>query len=120
MNAPRGCGPPLSCWAMRLEEMGVVGNCQFSASIDRGGSVDAGIWEFRNGDRVQAFSTLMCWAAADRATSMHLRSLMDARLSRAKSNNLVNAMASFAPPAPSQSSLPQANQGAHVHLRNGG
>jgi GH15 family glucan-1,4-alpha-glucosidase len=30
------------------------------------GKPDAGIWEFRNGDRVQTFSTLMCWAAADR------------------------------------------------------
>ncbi len=30
------------------------------------GEPDAGIWEFRNGDRVQTFSALMCWAAADR------------------------------------------------------
>ncbi|MCC6747459.1 MAG: glycoside hydrolase family 15 protein [Deltaproteobacteria bacterium] len=30
------------------------------------GQPDAGIWEYRSGWRPQTFSTLMCWAAADR------------------------------------------------------
>ena len=30
------------------------------------GTPDAGIWEFRQGWKPQTFSTLMCWAAADR------------------------------------------------------
>jgi GH15 family glucan-1,4-alpha-glucosidase len=30
------------------------------------GTPDAGIWEFRNGWKTQTFSSLMCWAAADR------------------------------------------------------
>jgi len=30
------------------------------------GQPDAGIWEYREGFRPQTFSTLMCWAAADR------------------------------------------------------
>ncbi|MBI5545874.1 MAG: glycoside hydrolase family 15 protein [Deltaproteobacteria bacterium] len=37
------------------------------------GKPDAGIWEFRNGDRPQTFSSLMCWAAADRLAAVAAR-----------------------------------------------
>ncbi|MGC4116118.1 MAG: glycoside hydrolase family 15 protein [Myxococcales bacterium] len=37
------------------------------------GKPDAGIWEFRNGDRPQTFSSLMCWAAADRVARVVAR-----------------------------------------------
>jgi GH15 family glucan-1,4-alpha-glucosidase len=37
------------------------------------GTPDAGIWEFRTGSRPQTFSSLMCWAAADRMASVTLR-----------------------------------------------
>ncbi|MFO0712939.1 MAG: glycoside hydrolase family 15 protein [Sandaracinus sp.] len=36
-------------------------------AIQVAGQPDAGIWEYRNAWRPQTFSTLMCWAAADRA-----------------------------------------------------
>jgi GH15 family glucan-1,4-alpha-glucosidase len=39
------------------------------------GTPDAGIWEFRNGARPQTFSTLMCWAAADRMALVAARHL---------------------------------------------
>jgi GH15 family glucan-1,4-alpha-glucosidase len=39
-------------------------------AISVAGKPDAGIWEFRNGDRPQTFSSLMCWAAADRVASV--------------------------------------------------
>jgi GH15 family glucan-1,4-alpha-glucosidase len=35
-------------------------------AIEVAGRPDAGIWEYRRGWRPQTFSTLMCWAAADR------------------------------------------------------
>jgi GH15 family glucan-1,4-alpha-glucosidase len=38
------------------------------------GTPDAGIWEFRSGPRTQTFSSLMCWAAADRMASVAARS----------------------------------------------
>jgi GH15 family glucan-1,4-alpha-glucosidase len=37
------------------------------------GTPDAGIWEFRGGPRVQTFSSLMCWAAADRMANVAAR-----------------------------------------------
>jgi GH15 family glucan-1,4-alpha-glucosidase len=37
------------------------------------GSPDAGIWEFRNGATRGTFSSLMCWAAADRMASVAAR-----------------------------------------------
>jgi GH15 family glucan-1,4-alpha-glucosidase len=37
------------------------------------GSPDAGIWEFRGGDHLQTFSSLMCWVAADRMTTLARR-----------------------------------------------
>lgn len=37
------------------------------------GTPDAGIWEFRTGSRPQTFSSLMCWAAADRMASVARR-----------------------------------------------
>lgn len=37
------------------------------------GQPDAGIWEYRGSWRPQTFSTLMCWAAADRAHRITLR-----------------------------------------------
>ncbi len=37
------------------------------------GQPDAGIWEFRNGDRPQTFSTLMCWAASERMARVAAR-----------------------------------------------
>jgi len=36
-------------------------------AIEVAGKPDAGIWEYRSNWRPQTFSTLMCWAAADRA-----------------------------------------------------
>jgi len=36
-------------------------------AIPLAGKPDRGIWEFRSDPRPQTFSTLMCWAAADRA-----------------------------------------------------
>ncbi len=39
-------------------------------AIGLAGLPDAGIWEYREGWRAQTFSTLMCWAAADRAASV--------------------------------------------------
>lgn len=35
-------------------------------AVDVAGQPDAGIWEYREGWRPQTFSSLMCWAAADR------------------------------------------------------
>ncbi len=37
------------------------------------GTPDAGIWEFRSGSRPQTFSSLMCWAAADRMANVAQR-----------------------------------------------
>jgi GH15 family glucan-1,4-alpha-glucosidase len=37
------------------------------------GQPDAGIWEYRTGWRPQTFSSLMCWAALDRAASITRR-----------------------------------------------
>ncbi|MGE3545453.1 MAG: glycoside hydrolase family 15 protein [Kofleriaceae bacterium] len=37
-------------------------------AIGVAGKPDAGIWEYRSNWRPQTFSTLMCWAAADRAS----------------------------------------------------
>jgi GH15 family glucan-1,4-alpha-glucosidase len=37
------------------------------------GSPDAGIWEFRKGWSTQTFSSLMCWAAADRMAGVAAR-----------------------------------------------
>jgi GH15 family glucan-1,4-alpha-glucosidase len=39
------------------------------------GSPDAGIWEYRNAWTPQTFSSLMCWAAADRMTKVAERHL---------------------------------------------
>ena len=39
-------------------------------AVDVAGTPDAGIWEYRNGWRAQTFSTLMCWAGADRMASV--------------------------------------------------
>ena len=37
------------------------------------GTPDAGIWEYRNGWKPQTFSSLMCWAAADRMATVAAR-----------------------------------------------
>ncbi len=37
------------------------------------GTPDAGIWEFRGGAKPQTFSSLMCWAAADRMANVTAR-----------------------------------------------
>lgn len=42
-------------------------------AVSVAGKPDAGIWEFRNGDRPQTFSSLMCWAAADRVAAVVAR-----------------------------------------------
>jgi GH15 family glucan-1,4-alpha-glucosidase len=39
-------------------------------AISVAGTPDTGIWEFRNGAHPQTFSSLMCWAAADRMASV--------------------------------------------------
>jgi GH15 family glucan-1,4-alpha-glucosidase len=39
-------------------------------AISVAGTPDMGIWEFRNGAHPQTFSSLMCWAAADRMASV--------------------------------------------------
>jgi GH15 family glucan-1,4-alpha-glucosidase len=41
------------------------------------GTPDAGIWELRSGSRVQTFSSLMCWAAADRMANVAARCCRD-------------------------------------------
>jgi GH15 family glucan-1,4-alpha-glucosidase len=41
------------------------------------GTPDAGIWEYRSGFRVQTFSSLMCWAAADRMANVAARCCRD-------------------------------------------
>jgi GH15 family glucan-1,4-alpha-glucosidase len=38
---------------------------------------DAGIWELRSGPRTQTFSSLMCWAAADRLANVAARCCQD-------------------------------------------
>jgi len=43
-------------------------------AISVAGTPDMGIWEFRNGTSPQTFSSLMCWAAADRMASVLDRS----------------------------------------------
>lgn len=39
-------------------------------AISVAGTPDTGIWEFRTAPTAQTFSTLMCWAAADRASAI--------------------------------------------------
>jgi len=46
-------------------------------AIELAGSADAGIWEFRKTMQPQTFSTLMCWAAADRMAKVAERHLPD-------------------------------------------
>ncbi|HZL98642.1 MAG TPA: glycoside hydrolase family 15 protein [Planctomycetota bacterium] len=46
-------------------------------AVEVAGTPDAGIWEFRGNSRVQTFSTLMCWAAADRMAKVAERHLPD-------------------------------------------
>jgi GH15 family glucan-1,4-alpha-glucosidase len=42
-------------------------------AIEVAGTPDTGIWEFRNGNKPQTFSSLMCWAAADRMATVAQR-----------------------------------------------
>jgi GH15 family glucan-1,4-alpha-glucosidase len=62
------------------------------------GQPDAGIWEFREGWRPQTFSSLMCWAAADRMSriaSLHQPSIAEEFASAAtkiRSDLLANAV----------------------------
>jgi GH15 family glucan-1,4-alpha-glucosidase len=42
-------------------------------AVDVAGTPDAGIWEYRSHWRPQTFSSLMCWAAADRMTRIARR-----------------------------------------------
>jgi GH15 family glucan-1,4-alpha-glucosidase len=42
-------------------------------AVSVAGSPDAGIWEYRAEWKPQTFSTLMCWAAADRACTINTR-----------------------------------------------
>jgi GH15 family glucan-1,4-alpha-glucosidase len=42
-------------------------------AISLAGRPDRGIWEYRSAPRPQTFSTLMCWAAADRAAGIASR-----------------------------------------------
>lgn len=42
-------------------------------AIEVAGTPDMGIWEFRNGAQPQTFSSLMCWAAADRMAAVFRR-----------------------------------------------
>jgi GH15 family glucan-1,4-alpha-glucosidase len=42
-------------------------------AISVAGTPDAGIWEYREGWRPQTFSTVMCWAAADRMAQIASR-----------------------------------------------
>lgn len=44
-------------------------------AVEVAGTPDAGIWEFRRVGKPQTFSTLMCWAAADRMTRVAERML---------------------------------------------
>jgi GH15 family glucan-1,4-alpha-glucosidase len=46
-------------------------------AIGVAGKPDAGIWEFRNGSRRQTFTSLMCWAAADRMANVAARHRRD-------------------------------------------
>jgi GH15 family glucan-1,4-alpha-glucosidase len=39
-------------------------------AVSLAGTPDRGIWEYRRAPRPQTFSTLMCWAAADRAAAI--------------------------------------------------
>ncbi|HKB69840.1 MAG TPA: glycoside hydrolase family 15 protein [Thermoanaerobaculia bacterium] len=42
-------------------------------AISVAGTPDAGIWEYRTPGRIRTFSTLMCWAAADRVAAVASR-----------------------------------------------
>lgn len=42
-------------------------------AISVAGTADAGIWELRGSPKVQTFSSLMCWAAADRMANVAAR-----------------------------------------------
>jgi GH15 family glucan-1,4-alpha-glucosidase len=46
-------------------------------AVSVAGTADAGIWELRSIPRIQTFSSLMCWAAADRMASVAARCSRD-------------------------------------------
>jgi len=60
-------------------------------AIDIAGKPDAGIWEYRNNWRPQTFSTLMCWAAADRAGRIAKRHRPEASDELAAAANRIRA-----------------------------
>ena len=60
-------------------------------AIDIAGKPDAGIWEYRNNWRPQTFSTLMCWAAADRASRIAKRHRPEASDELAAAANRIRA-----------------------------
>ena len=58
-------------------------------AISVAGTPDMGIWELRNGTHPQTFSSLMCWAAADRVSSVLDRRRVEGALEMRKAAELI-------------------------------